>query len=76
MMSFRLHSERSSYNDGARRKRYSHPIRAIHYSAPERKEGRAERGGKSHRKRDEGLRDRQEEDRQAGGKPANQRLIN
>lgn len=50
-MSIALHSERSSYNDdtekrsGARRKRYSHPIRAIHYSAPEQKVGRAEKEG-------------------------------
>jgi len=36
-MSIRSHSEGGSYNDMQRRKRYSHPIRAIHYSAPEEK---------------------------------------
>lgn len=49
--------------DGRRRKRYSHPIRAIHYSAPERKAGRTEGGG-NHRKRDEGLRNMQAADDQ------------
>lgn len=40
-MSVRMNSEEA----------YSHPIRAIHYSAPERKAGRAERKRRrSHRK--------------------------
>lgn len=53
-MSVRMNSEEA----------YSHPICAIHYSAPERKAGRAERrgrgrGGDHTGKKNEGLRKRQ-----------------
>lgn len=47
-----------------RRQRYSHPIRAIHYSAPEQKAGRAEKEGNHTETKMKGLRDGQKDRQQ------------
>lgn len=51
----------------SRRRWYSHPIRAIHYSAPEGKAGRAEIKEEITQEKDEELGNRKAKDRQSTG---------